>query len=434
MPLSPLPVENTSGGLGAYARPADDRPPSPAFAPGLTGDASAPPLGLAVSGGSDSMAMLHLAARAAAATGQRFEIATVDHRLRPEAGDEARFVHEQCQRLGLPHQTLIWEDHPGTGNLMQEGSRARYRLLGQWACQRGISRIALAHTADDQAECFLMGLTRAAGLDGLSGMRPGWQEAGVTFLRPLLHESRAALRAFLRREGQDWCEDPSNSNPRYLRARMRSLRAALEPAGIGLTQLRETIAHLARAQALLRHETGATFARIGTEEAGALRLERAGFAALHPEMQRRLISAAIRWLSAARHAPRAPMLAHLLERLSKEQPATLGGCRFLFTQSALLICREPRSLGPAVAAPGLWDQRWQITGPLSPDLELRALGAEGLRQATDWRETGLAREILLVSPGLWQGEILVAAPLAGSGAAKWQAKLRQSFANFVLSH
>lgn len=100
----------------------------------------------------------------------------------------------------------------------------------------------------------------------------------------------------------------------------------------------------------------------------------------------------------------------------------------------MLICREPRSLGPAVAAPGLWDQRWQITGPLSPDQELRALGAEGLRQAADWRETGLAREILLVSPGLWQGEILIAAPLAGSGTAKWQAKLRQSFANFVLSH
>ena len=434
MPLSTTPGVEISGGPGPEAQPAAIRPPCPDFSPDLTGDALSPPVGLAVSGGSDSMAMLHLAAQKAAATGQRFEVATVDHRLRPEAADEARFVRDICHQLGLPHQTLIWAEHPGSGNLMQEGSRARYSLLTAWARERGIERIALAHTADDQAECFLMGLTRAAGLDGLSGMRAAWQEEGVTFLRPLLHESRAALRAFLRETGQSWCEDPSNSNPRYLRARMRALRKALEPAGIGLAQLRETVSHLARSQALLRHETAAAFARTGEEIAGALRFDPQGFAGLHPEMQRRLISAAIRWLSSARHAPRAPMIGQMLERLRLGEAATLGGCRCLFTRSSLLICREPRSLGEAVLPGQFWDQRWEITGPTTPDQDIRALGAEGLRFTPDWRDTAIPREALLVSPALWQGEILIAAPLAGFGAANWQAKLRQSFANFVLSH
>ncbi|RME16806.1 MAG: tRNA(Ile)-lysidine synthetase [Alphaproteobacteria bacterium] len=94
-------------------------------------------LGLAVSGGGDSMALLHLMATLAPARGLSLRAATVDHGLRPEAADEARFVAEVCARLGVPHETLVWDGRAARGNLQAEARAARYRLLAGWAAGQG---------------------------------------------------------------------------------------------------------------------------------------------------------------------------------------------------------------------------------------------------------------------------------------------------------
>src|SRR5690606_38404014 len=155
-------------------------------------------IGVAVSGGSDSMAALHLLT----AFGLKVEAATVDHGLRPEAATEAETVARACAALSVPHETLRWTDGPAaTGNLMEQARLARYRLLAGWALRRGLTQVAIAHTADDQAETFLMRLAREAGLDGLAGMRSTWEQDGVTFIRPLLVIGRADLRGYLSRHG-----------------------------------------------------------------------------------------------------------------------------------------------------------------------------------------------------------------------------------------
>lgn len=196
------------------------------------GDVPGLKLGLAVSGGPDSLALLLLAA---AARPGGVEAATVDHGLRPEAAAEAEMVAELCTRLGVPHRTLAVTLAPG--NLQDQARRARYDALGEWARERGVPALATAHHADDQAETVLMRLNRASGLAGLAGIRPraSWPSTGLTLLRPLLGWRKLELKALVEGAGLTPAQDPSNSDPRFDRARMREALATadwLDPAAI----------------------------------------------------------------------------------------------------------------------------------------------------------------------------------------------------------
>lgn len=391
-------------------------------------------VGLAVSGGSDSMAMLHLMARAAPHAGWRIRAVTVDHRLRSEAAEEAAFVARVCGGLGVPHDTLVWQDHPGTGNLMQIAARARYALMADWARGHGIGHIAVAHTADDQAETFLMGLSRGSGLEGLAGMRREWDEGGIRFHRPLLAASRDELRACLARNGQDWRDDPSNDNDRYTRVKARRVLKALAPLGITADRLNATIHNLHMALGVVQGATAEAFRRIGQEGAGAIALDRAEFGRLGPELARRLLVAAIRWLSGADHPPRAEAVFRVGLAIRAGRDTTLGGCRIRVTDDWVRLMREPKAVAglssPTTAA---WDTRWHLHGPHAPGLEIRALGAAGLRQCPDWRATGLWRDAAVVTPAVWQGDVLVAAPLAGLSNG-FSAETRPSFTASLLAH
>ncbi len=386
-------------------------------------------VGLAVSGGGDSMAMLHLFAGAGQPA--RLRAVTVDHRLRPGSGEEAEFVAVVCASLGVAHEVLPWDHGEVPGNLEAAARAVRYGLLADWAARQGLSWIGVAHTVEDQAETFLMGLSRAAGLDGLAGMRPEWRVGDATFRRPLLDRSRGELRDWMAARGLTWREDPMNADPRFLRVRARAALAALAPLGIGAAGIAASARHLASAQEALRQALAADLARIGVEVAGALRLDRAGFAALPADSARRLLSAAIRWLNRQEYAPRSGDLARLTEAAAKGRDATLAGCRMRVTTGEIHLCREPRAVGDL--AHGLWDRRWIVTGPPEQGGEIRALGPEGLRLLPDWRMTGLPRDVLIVTPAIWSGTRLIAAPLAGKPAG-WVARTCDSLAEFILSH
>ncbi|MGB7244318.1 MAG: tRNA lysidine(34) synthetase TilS, partial [Sulfitobacter sp.] len=142
-------------------------------------------LGVAVSGGGDSVALLCLLQQFCAAQDIRLFAVTVDHGLRAEAAAEARTVAGLCATLDVPHDILQWTDWNGVGNLQSRARDARYRLMSDWARNREISMIALGHTADDQAETFLLRLARRAGVDGLSAMANRVEHHGMIFCRPL---------------------------------------------------------------------------------------------------------------------------------------------------------------------------------------------------------------------------------------------------------
>lgn len=376
-------------------------------------------IGVALSGGGDSTALLHLCLRA----GFRVEAVTVDHLLRPESTAEAAAAGAACAKLGVRHEVRVWDHGPIKGNLMDAARRARMGLIGDWARARRIGVVALGHTRDDVAETVLMGLARSAGLAGLSGMRPDWEEGGVRFLRPMLGAGRAEVRDWLRAEGIGWVDDPTNDDDRFARVKARKALAVLAPLGVTAEGLSDVARHLAQVQAALTVQVAAVARQRVVETAGALRFDAALWS--EPvEVQRQVVLAGLQWLSDAGYAPRAAEVARLMQAMAAGQDATLTGCR---ARSGWLM-REPRAVGGPVPVGALWDGRWRVAGPAG---EVRALGADGLRQVTDWRKTGLPREVLVVSPAVWQGETLLAAPLAGF-SAHWQAKPDRPFHLFGL--
>lgn len=210
-------------------------------------------IGLAVSGGPDSLALLLLAAEARPL---QVEAATVDHGLRPGSRAEAEMVAKICEELGVPHQilTATWDKKPETA--IQERARMmRYRLLGEWVRDRGLTALLTAHHVDDQAETFLMRLARGAGVKGLAGMRrlSGTPGSVLALVRPLLGWRHCELEAVCSAAGIKPLADPSNEDEQFERVRVRKALAGadwLDPAAVA-----ESAFHLAEADGALHWAT-----------------------------------------------------------------------------------------------------------------------------------------------------------------------------------
>lgn len=207
-----------------------------AFAPAVTAnDLSEPLLGLdlihpgskvalAVSGGGDSIAMMHAVYRWAQYHNVELSVFTVDHRLRSESADEAKFVGRICKDLSLPHEILTWN----TPKASQNSARlARHRLLANATRRIGAKYLLLGHTLDDATETQIMRLTRKPTPKKTIGpmpisVSPVWPEGrGILIMRPLQLLTRKLLRDWLRSNGLEWIDDPSNESDLYERPRIR---------------------------------------------------------------------------------------------------------------------------------------------------------------------------------------------------------------------
>lgn len=394
-------------------------------------------LGLAVSGGSDSVAMLHLFAALSQTRDIALAVVTVDHGLRPEARQEAAFVAEICARYGLSHECLEWSGWDGQGNLQAEARAARYHLLANWAHATQRDWIALGHTEDDLAETFLMRLARGSGLDGLAAMDRQFNRAGAAFFRPLLGASRQDLRLYLTQKGHGWQEDPSNADTRFQRVSTRQVLTGLEPLGLGRAQIANAARRLSAAKTALQEFAREHAEKIVTFQGGDLVIGSADWRATHPELQRRLMNAMLQWAGDTTYAPRADAVADLDKKLRSQGRHTLNGCVVSLDADSLRVAREYNAVSDMVCEAGaLWDGRWLLEGPGGAEIEVRALGETGLLACPNWRDTGLPRRSLLASPAVWTGPELVAAPLAGL-ANGWCARLtrsREQFLSGLLSH
>ncbi len=394
-------------------------------------------LGVAVSGGGDSVALLHILTRCFAAEGVEIQAATVDHGLRAASAQEAEQVADLCDRLHVSHSTLTWQGWDGTGNLQDQARRARYDLLGEWAGAREIRDVAVGHTANDQAETVLMRLGRASGVSGLAGMPVRRTHNGVTLVRPLLCLGREQLRDYLERHGLDWIEDPSNDDSRFERVRARRALAALAPLGITVPALSKVAHNMAQARDALNWFSFLSARDMITVDGGDLVIDHSRFRTLPEEISRRLIVEAVIWITGDDYAPRRSAVAAVLDAVRRQKSATLNGCRVVHQGANIWICREFEAVRDIRAAPGApWDRRWRLTGPPETGCEVRALGAHGLKRCKGWRETGRPRATLIASPSLWRDDDLMAAPLAGFDGG-WTAGLQDSGETFfasLLSH
>ena len=198
---------------------------------GLTGFSR---VAVAVSGGSDSMALLRLVTdwRSQPNGPREVYALTVDHGLRPESAIEAREVSAWCACLGVTHITLRWQGTKPTSGIQAKARTARYDVITDWCRDQRVPLVMTAHTADDQAETVIMRQQRTNTDRSLAAIWPENEWRGIKLLRPLLAVRRETLRDYLRGLGQMWLEDPSNSNTVFERVRIRQNMSEEDVGGL----------------------------------------------------------------------------------------------------------------------------------------------------------------------------------------------------------
>ncbi len=313
--------------------------------------AAEPALVLAVSGGPDSTALLHLTARwrSNLRPAPRLVAVTVDHGLRPEAKREAAAVKKLSKKLGVEHITMLWSgEKPSTG--IQEAARlARYRLLRMAARRIRARCVVTAHTLDDQAETVLFRMARGSGLAGICGMArrialddlPINTQAGedrydaVMLVRPLLDVPKARLIVTLAEAGISYAEDPSNADPRFTRARLRQLMPALAEEGLSPRCLARLARRVRRSEAAHEAVVDRAAGRIGLA-AGARKamLTTADWRTLPDEIALRLLGRAIGVIGTE-----GPVEFGKLEALNEALNAALvsGAARFRRTLAGAMV-------------------------------------------------------------------------------------------------
>jgi tRNA(Ile)-lysidine synthase len=311
------------------------------------------PGAVAVSGGGDSLALMHLLAgwsRTAKAAPPL--VLSVDHGLRKESAGEARAVARWAKALGLKCEILTVKTAQPKSDIEAWARAARLAQMGARLARHRLTTLYLGHHEGDQAETFLLRLARGSGLDGLAAMQslapfphPDFPDLSVA--RPLLAMPREALRDYLQAKKQAWLEDPMNSEARFARSRIRALMPALAAAGLTPGRIADAAAHLARAREALDLATAAVLAQALAQVGGGqgpimLLLDPAALAAAPREIGLRALAALLRTVSGAPYRPRFDALERLFDRMATTDTrlgqksgqksglgggATLHGCR-----------------------------------------------------------------------------------------------------------
>lgn len=403
---------------------------------------------LAVSGGSDSTALMVLVSRwlasGRAPSGLSVDVATVDHGLRVGSAREADWVAERARALGFSHTTLVWGGQKPGSALQARAREARYALLvahARGAKTTGDTPIAVvtAHTADDQAETLIMRLGRGSGLDGLAGMapsRPLLPDGSVRLVRPLLGLSKGFLAATLKETGGDWLDDPSNERLDFERVRLRAAHDHLSALGLSNDKLALSAARLTRSRDALERLTDARLSTLVDDHGGVFAsLDRVAWEGEPEDIRVRLLCRLLGAFGGQAKPAQLSQAEAVVTALARGRPMalTLGGCIVSQGRTTLRLYREPahHALSELLLMPGeelVWDWRFRVKYDVAAERSAREASEpdSGVRGAVAVRPLGLAAYATLRGslalkerpparaaaglPSLWSGARLLAVP------------------------
>ena len=340
-----------------------------------------------VSGGRDSVCLLHILAGLSSQLGLKLHVAHLNHGLRGAESDaDAQYVSDLASRLGLS-ATIGQRDVAGYrlrhGLSPEEAAReVRYDFLAEVAASMDTHLVAVGHTADDQAETILMHLVRGAGTRGLRGMQPvgAWKSAPghtqLTVVRPLLEVSHEQTEAYCRAHELQPRSDSSNLWPAYLRNRLRS--EALPVLQAFNPRLRETLLRTGRVMAdefaFLSEQVAQVWDDVVSKEGDMLALDGEKLAALHPALQRHLLRAAVEHFQGSLRDIEADHIEQMMAALVKSAGKRLalpGGLIFWIDYGRCLLGYVPAALCPL--PPLQEEHRLKVPGEtLLPGWKVRA--------------------------------------------------------------
>ncbi len=295
------------------------------------------PLAVAVSGGVDSVCLLHWMV---AAGMKNITALHVNHGLRPSAGVEADYVRALCGTLGVPCKIFQWSgDKPSTG-LEAAARNARYQMMTDWCRENNISHLAVAHQADDQIETFLMNLGRGSGLYGLAAMRSESIRDGIKILRPLLGTFRSELVQYCQDNNIQYFSDEMNYDDKYTRVKIRQNRHLMtDKLGISDARILLAIENLGRVRDMMTDDIGQYINDVLHDDGYALFTDSFLFD-LGDDIRLKFLGTLIQKIGGNHYQPRLNSLNLALSKLHDNCQFTLGHCTIRRFNGQILVVPE----------------------------------------------------------------------------------------------
>lgn len=292
-------------------------------------------IAVAVSGGGDSMSLLHLLID----NGYSDQITVLhfDHNLRTTSEQEANWLRIHVESIGVKFISEKWLSPPKDTNLQQAARHARYNFFKNKCEENQLKYIMVAHSMDDVAETFLMRLARGSGLRGLSSMQAESQALGVKVVRPLLHIGRVELQEYLKAKKIDYINDPSNKNEKFFRIKIRKLKKILQDSGITYQNIRESALSLRRSDDALEYYAQKSFNTYFSSFDGRFILDH-DFLSEPLEIALRVLEKSILTMTGEGMAPRTSKRVRAIKFMTNgDKRFTLGGVIFTFTNDGYLL-------------------------------------------------------------------------------------------------
>lgn len=292
-------------------------------------------LAVAVSGGVDSIALLHWLVE----IGADVVCLHVNHGLRTNADVETEYVREICAKLNVPCHVFYWSGEKPTSGLEAAARTARYKFMTDFCHENGIEYLLTAHQSDDQIETFLMNLSRGSGVFGLAAMQPVSERDGIKIVRPLLNVSRAELQNYCDTRGIKYFADEMNSDARYTRVRIRQNRHLLhDKLGISDERILLAIENLNRARDGIANDIDKLVADV--MENGFAMFRDSFLFDLGADIRLKFIGTLVQKIGGDNYQPRLNSLELALDKLHGDCKFTLGHCTIRRLGERILIVRE----------------------------------------------------------------------------------------------
>ena len=362
---------------------------------------------VAVSGGVDSMVLMHLLAVFHKKNPSSIPIVlTVNHGFRTEAAEEVNLVKTHADAMGLECHILHW-----TGDIHKKSQAAardiRYGLLKKCCGENSLQFLLTAHTKNDQAETVLLRLERGSGIDGLSGI---WERSAIgnlVVIRPLLDFTRQEITRYAILHGLSWVNDPSNNNPKYHRTLYRKVINECTNPENAINRLYRTSLHMQNAlRCILHYVSLAVDDCLEFSPLGCVVIKRDVFRKLHTEVARRLLLLLLMTVGNKPLKPRYQKFDAAFQTVwdcSSSSPFTLHGCKVLVDAGGnITVAREVERIVPLLCDGNVsslqWDSRFELSLENIEDVHEKTDISYTQSSTVKNGKTAIEEENLLIAP------------------------------------
>ena len=297
---------------------------------------------IAVSGGPDSMALAGLANMIVEEKRYKIYFALVDHGIRKNSHKEALGVKKLLKKQNMK-LTILTNKKKITKNIQKNARDIRYELLTKFCNKNKSKFLVTAHHQDDQIETFFIRLSRGSGIEGLSSMSEKTKiKNNIILLRPFLEINKKDLSYVAKRIFGKSIKDPTNSNKKFLRTKIRDLKKILEQKGLDIKSIARSIKNISSTKDAINFYVSKSMRKFVKFKKKETILNLSDFKKEPEEIKFRIINRVVRMRAKTYYPPRSQKVLNLINRFedNKLKKCTLGGCMFEKRKNLLHVSRE----------------------------------------------------------------------------------------------